>query len=269
MIIDSTYIKNALQLDVDELEIQSLLYHYFNDVCEKINIETTLQDQDISEEPTFMGIVPQLGVDDLSLFQETIIYGIACHFEKIGTLIISVPTEVYNEYINQIDLSTLFLDDNGIYIITFCNLYDHCLNELSEYLNDESQVGYIRRLLNLDRTVVSDSEIEFLIDHYSSYIQEVVKNVDINSVYFKQALYLKIACHIFQTHPSAIASPVEYRVDEVSEVFNLSFDKFGNTWCDLAEEAMADLKKNTYKNYGVKVFDRPGARSKYNAWGPQ
>lgn len=269
MIIDTTYIKNALQADIADSEIQYLLQHYLNDICEKINIETTLQDQEILEEPISSDIVPQLGIDDLSLFQEAIIYGIACHLSNMGVSITSIPMEVYNEYINKIDLSTLSLDDDGLYIITFCILYDYCIKELSEYLNDESQVGYIRRLLNLDKVIIPDSEIEFLIDHYSSYIQEIVRSADINSVYFKQALYLKIACHIYQTHPSAIASPVEYRVDEVSEVFSLSFDKFGNTWCDLAEEAMADLKKNTYKNYGVKVFDRPGARSKYNAWGPQ
>ena len=269
MIIDITYIKNALNTDVEDSKIQYLLHHYFNDVCEQINVETTLEDQELSDENIMIDVVPQLGVDELSLFQETIIYGIACHLINTGISITSMPTELYNEYISQIDLSTLSLDDDGFYIIDFCILYNHCLNELSEYLNDDSQVSYVRRLFNLDKTLISDSEIEFLINHYTQYITEIVKNADVESIYFKQALYLKIACHIYQIHPSAIASPVEYRVDEVSEVFNLSFDKFGNTWCDLAEEAMADLKKYSYKNYGVKVFDRPGARTKYGAWGPQ
>ena len=57
-------------------------------------------------------------------------------------------------------------------------------------------------------------------------------------------------------------------MDEVSETFGLNFDKFGNTWCDLADEAISDLKKYTYKNYGVKSFNRAGARTKYQKWGP-
>ena len=268
MIIDITYIKRALEVDIDDAEIQYLLNHYFNDVCSEINVKTSMEDQEFSTEVLETSIEPQFGYDNLSLFQETVIYGIACHLDNIGILNISIPSSIYNEYVTQVDLSTISVNDDGLYAITFCILYNYCLNELKEYLNDESQVGYIRRLLHLSKTIVPDSEIEFLVDHYTEYITELIKDVDTESVYFKQALYLKIACHIYQTHPSAIVSPTEYRVDEVSEVFNLSFDKFGNTWCDLAEEAMADLKKHSYKNYGVKVFDRPGARTKYNAWGP-
>lgn len=270
MIIDTTYIKKALELeDIEDSEISYLLDHYFNDICEKINVQTSLEDQELSSISLDNNITPRLGVDELSLFQETVIYGIACYFENIGVPITSISSEIYNEYVVQIDLSTIPVDEDGLYAITFCILYNYCLNELKEYLNDESKVGYIRRLLNLSKQVVPDSEIEFLINHYTEYITELINNVDTDSIYFKQALYLKIACHIYQTHPQAIVSPTEYRVDEVSEVFTLSFDKFGNTWCDLAEEAMADLKKHSYKNYGVKVFDRPGARTKYNAWGPQ
>lgn len=269
MIIDIAYIKKVLELeDIDDSEIAYLINHYFNDVCEEINVKTSLDEQEIVTKVINADITPEFGVDSLSLFQETIIYGIACHLENMGIPITPVPNTIYNEYVVQIDLSNIPVNENGLYAITFCILYNYCLNELKEYLNDESQVGYIRRLLHLDKQIVPDSEIEFLIQHYTDYITELIKDVDTNSVYFKQALYLKIACHIYQTHPQAIASPVEYRVDEVSEVFNLSFDKFGNTWCDLAEEAMADLKKHSYKNYGVKVFDRPGARTKYNAWGP-
>lgn len=268
MIVDITYIRKALNIDISDEEIKYLLNHYFNYICEEINIYTSLEEQELFDNALQISVEPDFGIDELSLFQETIIYGIACHLNNMGISTISIPNIIYEEYINQIDLSTISLNDDGLYVLTFCILYNYCLNELKEYLNDESQVGYVRRLLHLSKNIIPDSEIEFLISHYTEYITELIKDVDTESVYFKQALYLKIACHIYQTNPSAIISPTEYRVDEVSEVFNLSFDKFGNTWCDLAEEAMADLKKHSYKNYGVKVFDRPGARTKYNAWGP-
>ena len=112
----------------------------------------------------------------------------------MGVSIVSIPSNIYNEYITQIDLSTISVNDDGLYAITFCILYKHCLNELKEYLNDESQIGYIRRLLHLSKSIVLDSEIEFLINHYTEYITELIKDVDTSSVYFKQALYLKIAC---------------------------------------------------------------------------
>lgn len=268
MIVDINYIKNVLQIDVEDSQIQYLLHHYFENICEEINIETTLAEQSISDIAlTTTDEMPMLGYNDTSLFQDTIIYGIACHLTKIGIDVIQVPNVLYNEYISLLDLSTLSNDENN-YIITFCDLYKYCLNELKEYLNDSSQVVYVRRLLNLDPVIVKDQEIEFLIDHYTNYLSEIVPDADVESVYFKQAVYMQVACHIYRTNPTAIIAPSEYRVDEVSEVFDLAFDKFGNTWCDLADEALADLRKKSYRNYGIKVFDRPGARTKYHAWGP-
>jgi hypothetical protein len=269
MIVDITYIKNVLEVSIDDSQMQYLLHHFFDDICRKINVQTTLEEQEISDialSTTYE--TPMLGYNDTSLFQDTIIYGIACHLEKTNILTISLPQVLYNEYIEKIDLSTLSID-NDQYILTFCDLYTYCVEELKIFLNDESQVGYLRQLLNLQLDIVSDREIEFLIGHYTQYFKDIMPNVDEDSAYFKQALYLSIACHIFRTNPQAIISPTEYRVDETSEVFNLAFDKEGNTWCDLADAALADLKKKTYKNYGVKVFDRPGARTKYHAWGPE
>lgn len=270
MIIDLSYIKNVLEVDVEDSKLQYLLHHYFDDICQKINVVTTLKEQDISDiAMASTDEMPMLGYNDTSLFQDTIIYGIACHLNNTGVTTKSIPQVIYNEYITKMDISTLSLNDNGAYEITFCMLYEHCLKELSNYLNDESQVGYIRRLLNLDPAIVVDKEIDFLIDHYTNYITDLMPDVDKDSIYFKQALFLSVACHIYKTNPQAIISPTEYRVDETNEVFNLNFDKEGNTWCDLANAAMADLKKTTYKNYGVKTFNRRGARTKYNHWGPQ
>lgn len=267
MIVDINYIKNVLDIDIEDSKIQYLLHHYFEKICEEINVITTLDEQELSDIVLTSNEMQQLGYNDTSLFQDTIIYGIACHLNNIGISTINMPYILYQQYISILDLTTLSME-NGEYVITFCDLYQYCLGELKAYLNDTSQTGYLRRLLNLDPNVVSDQEIEFLIEHYTKYLSELVPNADPESVYFKQALYMQIACHIYRTNPTAIISPSEYRVDEVSEVFSLAFDKFGNTWCDLAEEALADLKKRSYKNYGLKVFDRPGARTKYKKWGP-
>lgn len=268
MIVDINYIKNVLEIDIEDSKIQYLLHHYFEKVCEEINITTTLDEQSISDiSLVTTEDMPMLGYNDTSLFQDTIIYGIACHLMNMGINVVKVPNVIYDEYLPLLDLSTLSYE-NDQYIISFCDLYNYCLGELKEYLNDTSQTGYVRRLLNLDPAIVSDREIEFLIQHYTNYLSELIPNADTESVYFKQAVYMQVACHIFRTNPTAIIAPSEYRVDETSEVFDLAFDKFGNTWCDLAEEALADLKKTSYQSYGVKVFDRPGARTKYNAWGP-
>jgi hypothetical protein len=245
------------------------LHHYFEDICEKVNVKTTLSEQEISDVPLpTLDVMPMLGYNDTSLFQDAIIYGMACNLVNTGLSDLQVPNVIYTEYISLLDLSTLSYQ-NEQYIITFCDLYQYCIGELKAYLNDTTQTGYLRRLLNLDPNIVSDQEIEFLIEHYTKYISEIIPDVDTESIYFKQAVYMQIACHIYRTNPTAIITPSEYRVDEVSETFSLAFDKFGNTWCDLAEEALADLRKLSYKNYGIKVFDRPGARTKYNAWGPQ
>lgn len=269
MIVDIQYIKNVLEVDIDDSQIQYLLHHFFDEICEKINVVTTLEEQEISDialSTTYE--TPMLGYNETSLFQDTIIYGIACHLTNTNVQVIDMPLVLYSEYVNKLDLSTLS-QENGQYVITYCDLYTYCVNELSNFMNDESQVGYLRQLLNLDESIVSDREIEFLINHYTQYLTEIIPNADTDSAYFKEALYMSVACHIYRTNPQAIISPTEYRVDETSEVFELAFNKFGDTWCDLAEQAVADLKKKTYKNYGIKVFDRPGARTKYHAWGPE
>ena len=269
MIVDITYIKNVLEVDIEDSQMQYLLHHFFDEICTKINVITTLEEQEISDIALITTHeTPMLGYNDTSLFQDTIIYGIACHLNGINVQTVDIPQVLYSEYIDKIDISTLSFE-NDQYILTFCDLYNYCINELNIFLNDESQVGYLRQLLNLQPDIVSDREIEFLIDHYTQYFKDIMPNVDPESPYFKQALYLSVACHIFRTNPQAIISPTEYRVDETSEVFNLAFDKEGNTWCDLADAALADLKKKTYKNYGVKTFDRAGARTKYHAWGPE
>ena len=268
MIIDISYIQAVLETEAEEAEIRYLIHSCFEDICKKINVETTLVQQDISD------LVLTIDEEDIklvneetSLFQDTLIWGVACSLQNMGISITPITSELYDEVINKIDTTKVSFEDNK-YNITFCDIYSGCIDELNELLNDQSDVTYLRRLLNLHKSDIRNSEIEFLINHYTQYLKETIKDVDPESAYFKQAVYLSVACHIYRTNPTAIVTPTEYTVDEVSETFGLNFDKFGNTWCDLADEAISDLKKITYKNYGVKAFDRAGARTKYNAWGP-
>lgn len=269
MIIDISYIKTVLQADIEDEKIKYLINHIFDDICNKIDVDTTLVQQDISDIVISNDYdTVSLVNDELTAFQDTLIFGIACNLINMGISITPVSLELYDEVINKIDTSNMLPNQEGIFDITFCDIYTAYISELNEFLNDESEIGYLRRLLNLHKDDVGNDELEFLIEHYTNYLVETIPNVDPESIYFKQALYLSVACHIYRTNPTSIIDPTEYRVDEVSEKFGLNFDKRGNTWCDLADEAISDLKKNTYKNFGVKTFDRPGARTKYNAWGP-
>ena len=99
-------------------------------------------------------------------------------------------------------------------------------------------------------------------------MSDIIPDVDVESPLFQQAVYLSVACHIFKTNPTAITTPVMYYVDEVREKFQIDFDKNKNTWCDLANAAINDLKKKTYGYYGLRAYDRPGARTKYGVHGP-
>ena len=232
MIIDISYIKRALNVEVEDSIIKYLIDFYFDYLCEHVNVETSLDEQEILNDNLEVPIEnPNISNDDLTIFQETIIYGIACHLLKMNISITIVPQELYNEYIELYKQSKEI--NYEIDTLTYCDLFDICLNLLSDYLNDTSNVGYLRRLLGLYVEDISNDEIEFLIEHYTSYLKEILP-----------------------------------KVDEVREEFGLAFDKFGNTWCDLANAALGDLKKKTYGYYGLRAYDRPGARTKYGYHGP-
>lgn len=260
MLIDISYIKNVLQIEIEDSIINYLIDFYFNYICDHVDINTTLSEEEIYNNNLDIPVDnPNILNDNLTVFQETVIYGIACHLQKMNISIIPVPQELINEY------SEYFEDTN---ILTYCNLFDICLTLLTDYLNDTSNVGYLRRLLDLNPMDISDTEIEFLIEHYTSYFKELMPKVDEESPLFKQAVWLAVACHIYKTRPEIIITPTEYEVDEVREEFGLAFDKFGNTWCDLADAALSDLKKQVYGYYGLRAYDRPGARTKYGYHGP-
>jgi len=270
MIIDIPYIKQALGIEIEDEKISYLLAHFFDYICEHINIDTTLEQEEISIQPLNTPILnPTFPNDDLTLFQETLIFAIACNLSTMGISINNISQEIYNEYIPFFDTSKLSLtEDNTQYKITYCDIFDNCLQRLTDYLSTNSNVGYLRRLLDIDPDDVGDSEIEFLIEHYTKYLSDVIPNVDVKSPLFQQAVFLSVACHIFKVNPTAITTPIMYYVDEVRERFQIDFDKFGNTWCDLADAALSDLKKKTYGYYGLRAYDRPGARTKYGVHGP-
>lgn len=260
MIIDIAYIQKALNTKVEDSVISYLITFYFDYICEHINVQTTLDEEEIINDKLDTLITnPNISNDELTVFQEAMIYGIACHLNKMHMSEINPSQELtnkYNKYSENKDT------------LTYCDLFDICLKLLKDYLDDTSNVGYLRRLLDLHTLDISDEEIEFLIEHYTIYLQELLPKVDTESPLFKQAVWLSVACHIYKTRPEIIITPTEYEVDEVREEFGLAFDKFGNTWCDLADAAISDLKKQVYGYYGLRAYDRPGARTKYKYHGP-
>lgn len=255
MIIDIAYIKNIINTEVDDSVIAYLIKHFFSYICDHIKVVSTLQEEEILTTRLDTPINPNILEDDLTLFQETLIYGIACELTETGELT-TVNTDIQNKYPE---------------LTTYCDFFNYCLDTLYTYLNSMSEVEKVRRLFSLDPHLISDDDLSFLIQHYTQYIISYLpedEEIDIESPLFKQALYTQIACHIFRIQPTAIVSPKSYKVDEVRETFVLDFDKNKNTWCDIANEDLANLKKKTYGLYGLYAYDRPGARTKYGYHGP-
>lgn len=260
MIIDITYIKTVLNAEVDDSVINYLIKHFFNYVCKEVSLESTLKEEEILTTKLETSQIPNILEDDLTLFQETIIYGIACDLVSTGQLT-TTNSQIQYKYKDILEEPT------------YCNIFDYCLQQLDAYLNSVSEVQYVRSLFSLDTNLVSDDELAFLIQHYTNYLLSYLQKdsnteIDTESLLFKQALYTQIACHIFKVNPTAIISPKSYKVDEVRETFVLDFDKNKNTWCDIANEDFANLKKKIYGLYGLYAYDRPGARTKYGYHGP-
>lgn len=258
MIIDPTYIQQVLNIEVSDSVINYLIKHIFNYICKEVGLESSLEKEEILTIPQDPIEYPNILENDITLFQETLIYGIACDLIKTDEQVIDVPTYLFDFYKESIEN------------VTYCNLYDYCLKNLDVYLNSISQVNYVRKYLFLDNRV-SDEELAFLIQHYTNYLISCLPEdaeIDTESWLFKQALLTQIACHLFKLKPNLVSSPKSYKVDEVRVTWTIGFDKEGNTWCDLAEEALADLKKKFYGLYGFVAWDRPGARTKYGYHGP-
>ena len=259
MIIDSTYIKKVLDIEVDNQVINYLIKHFFNDICRDIGLDSTLAEEELVtielEDPIEN---PNILEDDLTLFQETLIYGIACDLIQTGLIPSTVTEQLFQFYKDQIE------------DVTYCNMFDYCFEQLDAYLNNMSEVDYVRKFLFLNNKI-TDDELAFLIQHDNEYLISCLpkdSEVDTDSWLFKQALLMQIACHIFKLKPNLIGKPKSYKVDEVRVTLTLNLDKEGNTWCDLAEEALAALKKKYYNKYGFVAWDRPGARTKYGYHGP-
>ena len=258
MIIDPTYIQQVLNIEVSDSVINYLIKHIFNYICKEVGLESSLEKEEILTIPQDPIEYPNILENDITLFQETLIYGIACDLIKTDEQVIDVPIYLFDFYKESIEN------------VTYCNLYDYCLKNLDVYLNSISQVNYVRKYLFLDNRV-SDEELAFLIQHYTNYLISCLPEnteIDTESWLFKQALLTQIACHLFKLKPNLVSSPKSYKVDEVRVTWTIGFDKEGNTWCDLAEEALADLKKKFYGLYGFVAWDRPGARTKYGYHGP-
>lgn len=255
MIIDIAYIKSVLNTEVDDSVINYLIKHFFTYICNQIKIDSTLEQEQIATTNDSL-CYPNILEDDLTLFQETLIYGIGCELMEFNE-IETINETVQNKYSD---------------LTTYCDIFNYCLETLKLYCISISDVEIVRKLFSLDKNLISDDDLAFLIEYYTQYILAYLpdnQEIDTESPLFKQALYTQIACHIFKTNPTAIISPKSYKVDEVRETFVLDFDKNKNTWCDIANEDLANLKKKIYGLYGLYAYDRPGARSKYGYHGPR
>ena len=259
MIIDPTYIQQVLNVQVSEQVLNYLIKHVFNYICNKVGLESSLEKEEIltiEQDPIEN---PNILENDITLLQETLIYGIACDLINTNEQVVDIPAYLFDFYQSEIET------------VTYCQLYDYCLNNLDELLNSTSQVDYVRKYLFLDNRI-TDDDIAFLIQHYTNYLISYLPQnaeIDTDSWLFKQALLMQIACHLFKLKPNIIGTPKSYKVDEVRVTWTIGFDKEGATWCDLAEEAFADLKKKYYGLYGFIAWDRPGARTKYGYHGPR
>ena len=110
MIIDIPYIKTLLNIDIENESIAYLINHYFDYICEDINIDSTLEEEEISITELEPPINPNID-DNLTLLQEAIIYAIACNVEKIGISVTPISQEIYNNHIPFFDTTNLVLDE--------------------------------------------------------------------------------------------------------------------------------------------------------------
>lgn len=150
MIIDPTYIQQVLNIEVSDSVINYLIKHIFNYICKEVGLETSLEQEEILTTPQNPIEYPNILENDITLFQETLIYGIACDLIKTDEKVINIPTYLSDFYKESIEN------------VTYCNLYDYCLKNLDVYLNSISQVNYVRKFLFLDERV-NDEELAFLI----------------------------------------------------------------------------------------------------------
>jgi hypothetical protein len=275
MMIDIAYIRQTLQLPDTLLDttISYLIKHYYEYLVEMMNLDTTMEKEGISTEIVKDNTIPENPLIDskLTVFQQTLILGIACNLSNMQISINNINDIEYNYFIQHIDLTNIKLTDDGIrYILDWCILYNSYLAILKTYSTDYSTVDYIRRLFNLDDELIPDNQIEFLLDHYTNLVKDKLGDkADVNSATFKEVVYLGIACQLFKTNPTAIISPKEYEVGDVSETFDTSFTKSADTWCDMYDDALNDLIADTEGFHGFKAFGRGSAREKYGYYGPQ
>lgn len=273
MIIDVAYIRQALVIPetTPNSSIEYLIQHYYDYIVEMMNLVTTMEKEEISNTIIEQDITEEELIinNKLTLFQQTLILGIACSLINMQIAIKDITNNEYEYFIQNIDLTHLVIEEDK-YILNWCILYSEYSDVLKKYSTNESTVDYVRRLLNLDPEIIPDTQIEFLLDHYTSLISEKLgEDADTTTEAFKEAVCLGIACQLFKTNPSAIIGPKEYEVGDVSESFDTSFTKSSDTWCDLYDSALNDLISSTEGVHGIKSFDRSGARVKYGYYGPQ
>ena len=98
MIIDIPYIKQVFNIQIEDDKIAYLINHYFDYICEHLNVSTTLEEEEISLENLKIPIDnPVFPNNDITLFQETLMFAIACNLSTLGISNSYIPDEIYEE----------------------------------------------------------------------------------------------------------------------------------------------------------------------------
>ena len=124
MIIDVGYIKEVLNTEVDDSVIAYLIKHFFTYTCSYAKIDSSLTEEEILTINQETPLNPNILEDDLTLFQETIIYGIGCELTEMGYLE-TINTQIQDKYPEY---------------STYCDFFNNCLQTLDAYLNETSEI---------------------------------------------------------------------------------------------------------------------------------
>lgn len=126
-------------------------------------------------------------------------------------------------------------------------------------------VDYIREFLKLDSRVVADSQIQFLIDHYTEVIKDKTgaSNDIIDSVGFQDAVLAGIACNISMTNKGAIIQPNRVKIGYYEEeTASRSETNKDPTWCEIYSDELDSLIEKIQGAYGFYSLTRQGASEK-------
>lgn len=120
---------------------------------------------------------------------------------------------------------------------------------------------YIKEVLSIRGTSVSDDLIDFLIEHYTEVIKIKTGLDDETSPLFQMALIAAIGCHLSMTNPEAVKSPKMEKVGDWQE--ERESRAYTPTWCEIYDAALEDIIKSIEGAYGFTAFERQGSYERH------